>query len=165
MRLNVSNSLMLGLFAGLALVSVGLKAAAGPPDDGNGPGRSAVELQLAKALQAQGFSTSVSPRRFQSSIVYATRGDCRLSVRDARNGTEDATVFEREARGVGAVRYLYRGATTESPPAVAMWLGRLENKALNRFSPQKMIPIPLALATSPACPAQDFGLSDFHAGR
>lgn len=164
MQSNVSNSLMLALLAGLALVSVGLKAAAGPPDDGNGPPRSEVEVQLAKTLQAQGFSISRGPRKFQSTIIYAKRGNCVLSVRDARSGTEDATVFARDALGIGRVQYLYDGAITDAPPAVAAWLGRFENKVSDRLGLERRIPIPLAIATSPGCQGRDFGLRDFRVG-
>jgi len=160
-RLNVSNSVFLAAVFALALISVGLKAAAGPPDDGKGAPDSRVNEQLASALKAQGFSISLSPRAYQSWVIMGKRGDCRLSVRDAREGIQVATVFSREAGDIGPVRYLYRGTSSDSPPATSVWLDRFQNKVLNRLRVQRRIPVPVALATSPACSGQNFGLSDF----
>ena len=161
MRLNASNSLLLGALFVSALVSVGLKAAVGPPDDGKGAPGARVDAELGKILQSQGFSTVLSPRRFQSAVTYATRGNCRLSVRDARDGVEVAAVFAREASEIGPVRYLYRGKASPAPPAAAAWFDRFGTKVFDRLGIQRRVPVPIALATSPGCNGQDFGLRDF----
>jgi hypothetical protein len=154
---------MLGAFAALAIVSVGLKAAAGQPDDGGGATASQVEKQLASKLSGQGFSTSISHREFVSSVVQATRGNCRLIVRDARGGAAFASVFARDASGLGPLRYLYQGQVSDAPPSAEAWLDRFENKITNRLGIQRRIPVPVALATSPGCEGQNFGLTDFRA--
>jgi hypothetical protein len=159
-QLSVSNSLSLGVLFGLAILSVGLKAAAGP-DTGLGPPGAEIADKVARSLQAQGFSTNIQIQRSLSSVVYAKRNDCRLTVRDAREGAAVETLFESEAVGVGTVRYLYRGKASDAPPASAMWADRVLNKVLNGLRIQRRIPVPLALATSPGCGGQDFGLSDF----
>src|SRR5205085_8441498 len=102
-RLNVRNSVFLTAVFALALISVGLKAAAGPPDDGKGAPDSRVNEQLASALRSQGFSVDVSPREFQSWVIRGKRGECRLSVRDAREGIQVATVFSGDASEIGPV--------------------------------------------------------------
>jgi len=163
-RLNVSNSLLLAALFGLALISVGLKAAAGPPDDGRGAAPATVDAQLAAVLQAQGFSTVLSPRRFQSSVTYGKLGNCRLSVRDARDEVEVAAVFARDAKNIGPVRYLYRGQISATPPTAAAWLDRFGNKVFDRLGITRRTPVPVALATSPECEGRDFGLRDFRAG-
>lgn len=161
MRLNVSNKAFLGAVFALALVSVGLKASAGPPDDGRGAPESRVNDQLARALRSQGFSTTLSPKIYQSSVVLGQRGECHLSVRDAREGIQIATLFSRDASNIGPVRYLYRGTSTDTPPATSVWLDRFQTKVLNRLGVLRRVPVPIALATSPGCGGQNFGLSDF----
>jgi hypothetical protein len=164
MRAPGSNKLLLISFAALAFSSVGLKAMAGPPTDGLSSYRLEVEKQLASNLRAQGFTTSVRPLRIQSSIVYATRGSCRLSVRDARLGESNATAYTQDAARIGPVRYLYRGRVYAAPPSVAIRIGRLETELLNRAGFTARAHIPVAIASSPECGRADFGLGDMRAG-
>jgi hypothetical protein len=89
------------------------------------------------------------------------RGECHLSVRDAREGIQIATLFSRDASNIGPVRYLYRGTSTDTPPATSVWLDRFQTKVLNRLGVLRRVPVPIALATSPGCGGQNFGLSDF----
>jgi hypothetical protein len=156
-----SDSLLLGFLFVLAASSVGLKAAAGPLRDGSIDSRPLLlEDQLIDSLRAQGFSARLRPLRIQSSIVYATRGDCRLSVRDARGGAAAAAVFARDAKDIGQVRYLYRGQSYEAPPALKVRLGRLEYELLSRMGVRQHLAVPLALASSAGCNGRDFGLED-----
>ena len=164
MRASVSDRLLLAFFGALALSSVGLKAAAGPPSDGLTSFRGEVERQLATSLRAQGFTTFVTPPGIQSSIVHAARGACRLSVRDARNGESNATIFAQQAKGIGPVRYLYRGEAYPELPTFAVRVGRLETELLNRTGLHARTHIPVALASSPQCRGADFGLSDVRMG-
>ena len=164
MRTPGSNKLLLTFFAALALSSVGLKAIAGPPTDGLASYRVDVERQLDSRLRAQGFTTSVRPLRIQSSIVYAVRGACRLSVRDARLGESNATVYAQDAAGIGPVRYLYRGRVYAAPPSVPIRVGRLETELLNRGGFRARTHIPVAIASSPECGLADFGLGDVRVG-
>jgi len=161
MRLAVSDRVVLAGFAALALGSIGLKAWAGPARDGAGEqGRDAVVNELVTALSSQGFSTSVRPLRIQSPIVFARRGACRLSVRDARGGKATVIQYARAAAGIGPVRYLYKGGSYDSPPSLRIRWGRLETELLGRIGGASRAHIPVALATSPACGSTDFGLSD-----
>jgi hypothetical protein len=161
MRSLASVRLLLPLLLVLTVSSVGLKAAAGPVNDGKTDSRPGLlESQLSEMLRAQGFATKLHPLRLQSSIVYAIRGDCRLSVRDARAGTAVETVFARDAASIGPVRYLYRDDSSATAPAFRMRLGRLEAEMLRRIGIERPIPVPVALATSPACGNATFGLQD-----
>jgi len=162
-RLSVSNSLFFGVLFGLAIISVGLKAAAGP-DSGMGPPGSEVVDQLSRSLQSQGFATDVSTKKTLSSIIFAKRNDCQLSVRDAREGAAVETLFATDASSVGTIRYLYRGKASDAPPDSAIWADRVVNKIFSSLQIHRRIPVPLALATSPGCGGQDFGLSDFRIG-
>lgn len=159
-----SDKLLLAFFAALALSSVGLKAYAGPPRRGLDSFRDQIEAQLASSLRAQGFATSTKHLRMQSSIVYATRGSCHLSVRDARLGESNATAFTQDAAGIGPVRYLYRSRAYESPPTFAMRLGRLQTELLDRVGFNAALHIPVAIASSPECGRADFGLGDVRVG-
>src|SRR5690348_15237773 len=154
-----SNRLLLGAFAALAIGSLGLKAAAGPPQDGFADPRPlATEQQLIGKLRAQGFSTSLTPRRYQSSVVYAERGGCRLSVRRARGDDAENAVYSREAASIGPVRYLYDGVRYASAPTLKIRIGRLQTELLDRVGLAPNIHVPIALATSRGCGAGDFGL-------
>jgi hypothetical protein len=160
-RSNVSNNFLLGALFILAMSSVGLKAAAGAPDSGGGDGRSGqLENQIIGDLRAQGFSTALSPRVIQSSIVYAERGDCRLSVRNASQGASTVAIFAREAQSIGPVRYLYNGNAYDAPPAFAMRVDQFENELLHRVNLHRNIAVPVAVATSPGCRGNNFGLED-----
>lgn len=154
------NRLLLALFTALALSSVGLKAMAGPPRNGAVDRPGEVTGRLTAILQREGFSTSLRLRRFQSSIVDATRGNCRLSVRDARSADGDETAFTQDAKAVGPVRYLYRGKSYGSPPVLAIRLARAQMAALGLLFPQEQVALPVALAVSAGCARDDYGLGD-----
>jgi hypothetical protein len=156
-----SDRFLLGVFAALAVASIGLKAVAGPPRDGwTDQNRDAVTGQLRRTLAAQGFSTSVRPLKIETSIVFAQRGGCRMSVRDARGGAGMMTQFARDAASIGPVRYLYKGDDYDGPPALRMRLGRFETELLGRIAGQPRAHIPVAVAKSRGCGATDFGLGD-----
>jgi hypothetical protein len=145
----------------LSLTSVGLKSVAGPlrnrTDDFH-DGR--VEQQLQQVLRSEGFATSLRRLKIQSSIVYARRGDCRLSVRDARTGASTASIFANDARPIGPVRYLYDGRSYASPPSIPVRLGFIKAELLYPFSVAPVRHLPVALATSRKCGNGNFGLED-----
>ena len=156
-----NDKLLIGAFVALAISSVGIKAAAGIPPDGWVDVRAGMaEQQLVQRLQSEGFVTTVRPMRILTPIVYAQRGGCRLSVRDARGGEAMSTIFQTEASSIGPVRYLYKGRRYASPPGLTVRLGRLEAELLNRLRLHAAVHIPVALATSNECARRDFGLDD-----
>ena len=161
MRRRVSDRVVLAAFVLLAIGSLGLKAAAGPPRDGlmDVPS-SEIDRELKSILQAQRFAVQAQPFAHRSTMILATRGSCRLVVRDARDGAAVATAFTRDAAGIGIVRYLYRGGSYDQPPAFAMRLGRIETEAKNRLGVSARAPIPVALAAARACGNGDYGLAD-----
>lgn len=161
MRLGASDSVLLAGFVALAAGSIALKAWAGPPRDLAGDQRrDEIAAQLAKTLSGQGFATSVLPLHIQSSIVFARRGGCRLSVRDARGGTATVTQYAHDAAAIGPVRYWYKGSSFDSPPTLRMRVGRLESELLGRAGAAGRVHVPIALASSPECGPSDFGLGD-----
>jgi hypothetical protein len=156
-----SNKVVLGIFGALAISSLGLKAAAGPPQDGFADPRPlATEARLTAILRAQGFGTGLSPRRYQSSVVYAERGGCRLSARRARGDDAENAVYAHEAAPIGPVRYLYAGRRYASAPTLKIRIGRLETELLGRMGLKPNIHVPIAVATSSGCGTRDFGLED-----
>lgn len=165
MRLPDSDKLLLIGFIALAIGSVGLKAVAGPPRDGftdSRPGQ--LEDQLQSRLRSQVFVTGVRPVQMRSPIILARKGQCRLSVRDARGGESFKDIFSHDARDVGPVRYLYDGRTYAAVPGIAIRLGRFEAELRSRFGVGAGAPVPLALATSPECGASNFGLDEVRIG-
>jgi hypothetical protein len=101
-----SSSLLLGAFAVLATASLSIRAAAGPPRDGSADGHPGeFERIVSTTLQRQHFTTRLQQFRFRSTLVLASRGTCRLAVRDARITDGVESVFAQDARGIGPVRY------------------------------------------------------------
>jgi len=161
MRPHGNDSLVLAALGLLAVTSLGLKAAAGPPHDGLmdiGAGR--FETLASKTLERQHFSIARQSFPHRTTLIVATRGTCRLGVRDARAGAAMVTTFARDAAGIGTVRYLYRGQRYEEPPAFAMRLGRIRTEVLSRLGLSPQAPMPVALAASPGCGTADFGFGD-----
>lgn len=155
-----SDKLILAALALLTVGSVGLKGAAGPPADASTAAPDQLDLRLARTLQAQGFATTVHPYPNRSPAVLATRGQCRLSVRDAANAASDAAIFAVDAASIGPVRYLFQGRQSKEPPAVAMRIARLNAELRWKLGLGGTAPVPLGLAASPGCGSSDFGLAN-----
>jgi hypothetical protein len=164
-RLIGSDKLLLGGFVVLAIGSIGLKAVAGPPRDGltdSRPGQ--LEDQLQSKLKSQGFVAELRPMRMRAPVVYARKGQCELTVRDARGGESFAEIFVQDARSIGPVRYLYGGSSYSAMPGIGVRLGRFGAEVQSRLGFASSAPVPVVLATSPACGLSDFGLDDVRIG-
>jgi hypothetical protein len=149
------------MFAILAVASLGLKAAAGPPRDslvGRDPGR--FNRAVLAILHAQDFSTSVRTFAHRSDLILAQRGDCRIAVRDAKWGNAVTSVFAQDVESIGPVRYLYRGNEYSTPPGLAVRLGRLRYETTARLGISWPMPLLVAFAATPACGDSRFGLAD-----
>ena len=161
MRLSGSDKLLLAGFVALAVGSMSLKAAAGPPRDGfTDAHANGLNEQLTSILRSQGFATGFVQRRMQSSIVLGRKGRCRIAIRDARAGESYKSVFAWDARDIGPVRYLYRGHAYSTMPGVRYRLTRLSTGLLSRLGITHTASVPLAVATSPECSTNDFRLND-----
>jgi len=161
MRPPVSASLRLGLFALLALGSLGLKAAVGPPRDslvGRDPRR--FDLTILEILRSQDFSTKIRTFAYRSDLILAERGDCRLAVRDAKWGNAVTSIFAQDVQAIGPVRYLYRGNEYSTPPGLAVRLGRLQYETAARLGISSPMPLLVAFAASPACGDSRFRLAN-----
>jgi hypothetical protein len=159
-----SDRLILAALALLTVGSVGLKGAVGVPVDAttaSAPGQ--LELRVARLLQAQGFATAVHHYPDRSPAVLAVRGACRLSVRDASEGSSAMAIFAVDAAKVGPVSYLYDGKTYSAPPAFAMRLARLTGEIRGKLGLETSASPPLALAASPGCGGSMFRLNDLSA--
>ena len=164
MRSVAEAKLPIAIFAVLLVTSVGLKAALGPQS--HNPSRAGPELiddRMARNLESQGFSTSRRHSKWQGTTIFATKGDCRLSVRNASHSPGERTVYARDAAKIGQVRYLMGGRSYDSPPTLAILISKVETKFLDRLRIRGSVPVPVALATSPACGGRDFGLGDIRA--
>jgi hypothetical protein len=161
----VSASLRTGIFALLALGSLGLKAAVGPPRGSladRDPGR--FDQLVLSTLHAQHFSTGVRTFAHRSDLILAERGDCRIAVRDAKWGNAIESVFAEDVEAIGPVRYLYRGNEYSRPPALTVRLGRLQYETRARLGMPSAPPFLIAVAASPACGDSRFGLADLRGG-
>jgi hypothetical protein len=160
-----STSVRAGVFALLALASLGLKAAVGPPRDSlanREPGR--FEQAVTGILNAQHFSTTTRTYPYRSTLILAARGECRIAVRDAQWGAGVASVFAQDARAIGPVDYLYRGHRYSRPPGLSLRLGRLEFEVLDRMGRHSPMHVLVAFAASPSCGDSRFGLADVSVG-
>ena len=159
MRALASNKALLTLFGALAVASVGLKAAAGPPPDGAydvHPRQ--VETQLEATLRGRGFSTDAESRPDRSEMIFGRRGECLIAARDARGGANFDGVFAADVRRIGKLRYLYRGKSYDQPPSLAFRVGRFQNEVLNRLGLKHAMAVPIALASTGGCGRGNFGL-------
>lgn len=144
-----------------AALSLGLKAMLGPTMRApatNGPG--SVTAQILSILEAQGFATSVRPLKIESSIVYAARGNCTLSARDAFDAAATEATFSDDARRIGQVRYLYRSGEFRTPPTLRIHFAVIESSMLRAIGLRPQLHVPVALASSSGCGTNAFGLQD-----
>ena len=123
-------------------------------------GAASVENRLVAVLAHQGFVTTMRRLKIQSPIVYATRGNCRLSVRNALGGAATEAAYADDALGIGPIRYLYRGESFSSPPTLRIHFAVIESSMLHSVGFSRHLHVPLALAASPGCGGKAFGLED-----
>ena len=160
-RLSGSTRVRIAIFALLALGSLGLKAAVGPPRDGlldRDPRR--FDRAAIALLRSQNFSTSIRTFAYRSDLIMAERGDCRIAVRDATLGSGMAAVFAEDTKTIGPVQYFYRGQRYSRPPGLRLRAGRLEFEILDRLGARSPKPSLSAFAASPSCGAGSFGFDD-----
>lgn len=149
------------LFAVLAFGSLGLKAAVGPARDNFVvTDDSGFERTVTSILQSQHFATTGGRLNRHGKVILASRGDCRIAVRNARWGSGMANVYKQDSREIGALYFLYRGHRYSEPPGVRIRLGRLEFETLDRLGIRPDLHVLTAVAASPSCGDADFGLSD-----
>jgi hypothetical protein len=165
MPISAGDSLLLAAFATLAVGSVALKAKAPEPDQSltrlsSGP----VETGLIQDLRSRGFTTEERAFPTRNPIIFARRGECVLAVRKAWGAESLAKVYSEDARSIGPIRYLYRGKTYASPPTVMMRIGRFGADLQRRVGLETPVPVPVALATTPACGTDQFGLDNVRVG-
>ena len=161
MRLLSSGNLRAALFTLLALGSLSLKAAVGPPRDHHGgPRPGAFERSAIAALQSRHFSTRMQIFSQRSALVLAARGDCRLAVRDATQAADFRPLFAQDVRAIGPLTYLYDGHRYDRRPEFALRLNVLEARALGLLGVRRAAPIMVAFASTPGCGAGSFGLAD-----
>jgi hypothetical protein len=159
-----SDKVLIGAFALLALSSVGFKAIASRQAHARSDSETKLDAQLVRNLRSQGFETTVRPIKYQSSIIYAARGSCRLAVRDARNAEAHVAVFAQNAASIGPVRYLYAGHVYAGHPSFAVRIDRFEGRLLRLAGLKQPAHVPVAIASSPSCGGVDFGMDDVRLG-
>ena len=151
----------IGMLAALVAVSLGLKAAVGVPaaEPSNvHPGM--LERTVEGQLRSQGFSTRRTESRWPSTTIFATKGDCRLIVRDASRSDLQMVIYASDAAQVGRLRYLFGGSAYRSPPTLRILAGKIEARLLHGLRIGGSVPIAVALASSPQCGPGDFALGD-----
>ena len=79
---------------------------------------------LQASLEDQGFTTRYEPHQYQSDVIEATRGTCRMRVRDATWAGQYTGLFQQQSGGLGPIRYVYHGDWLATPPLLRMNLER-----------------------------------------
>ena len=157
-RSTASVSLALAALALTAAGSIALKSAAqSAPQEALA--RQATG-KIATRLAAQGFTIRIEPHRWQSDIILAARGSCRISARDASAGIAYATAFTQQAATVGTVRYLYRGHSFAAPPEAQTMLFRVIPRSLDRLGVHLARALPVAMAATAGCGDGSFQLGE-----
>lgn len=137
----------LGL-AALLIVTLALKvAAATPQDEGD---RELIAATMADMLTDRGFAVRMEARPI-SIVVSARKGDCRMTVREYPPEGTFATTITEQARGIGPLRFAYRGRLVAEPPKIraltANYIRRVEQR-IGMTSPREPI---IAIAAAPDC--------------
>jgi hypothetical protein len=156
----VRDRVAVGLFIVLLAGSVGLKALKGPQvreSTQSAPGL--LESEIVRNLDSRGFTTRLGSTRLHGTIVFAARGKCRLSVRDAGHVEWEKGIYERDAVAVGPMRFLMAGKSYDSPPSLAILVERMKGRLTRGLQLAGNAPVALAFAASSACGDSDFGLS------
>lgn len=142
-------------FAALLAVTMGPKLLAGGK-------RLADEPQLIRDMRARmiaaGFAAHV--RADDSTMVLASRGACRMILRNGDEGSIKRGIFARDAADVGPVRYGYRGRWTTAPVGLRPYLERVAQGQLAVLGIRPSRPAVLAVAQGPDCPNIDGRLDD-----
>lgn len=155
------NRVLLSILLVLALGSLTLKGAMGPTVvSPPRSGADSVENRVISILSVQAFQTSVRRLKIQSSIVFARRGSCTLSARDAFGGAATQATFAEDARSIGPIRYFYRGKAFTSPPTLRIHFAVIQSSLLHALGFAPILHVPLAVAVSPGCANETFGLGD-----
>jgi len=118
--------------------------------DAPGPDDALFAAKAEETLRAQGFRTERVVRRF-ATIVHGARGGCRLMVGDYPPNGMFAEPLEVESRGIGTMRFVWRGEAGAQAPKLLPLLEYYAKRELGRlgFHPPRR-PI-LAVAANPAC--------------
>ena len=157
----VRDRVAIGLFIVLLAGSVGLKALKGPQvRESTQAAPGLLESEIVRNLHAQGFSTRLDLTGLHGTIVFAARGSCRLSVRDAGHVEWEKGIYERDAAAVGPLRFLMAGKSYDLPPSLAILVERMRGRLSRGLRLAGNAPVALAFAASPACGGSDFGLSN-----
>lgn len=121
----------------------------------------ALTRALEARLASQGFTTHREQHVYQSDVIEATRGPCRLRVRDGALSSQYTTLFALESSALGPIRYVHRGKWLTAPPLLGMQIERATGHLLARLGLPGTFPATLAIATRGCDPATiDFtGLS------
>jgi hypothetical protein len=151
----------IGILTALVAASLGLKAMVGlPTADPSNVHPGMLEQTLEGQLRAQGFSTQRNQSAWPSTTILATKGSCRLIIRDASRSDLQRVLYASDAAPVGRLRYLFGGVAYGSPPTLRILAGKIEARLLRGLRIGGSVPIAVALAASPQCGPDDFALGD-----
>jgi hypothetical protein len=103
-----------------------------------------------ETLRAQGFRTDRIVRRF-GTIVRGARGGCRLMVGDYPANGMFAEPLAAESRGIGTMRFVWRGEVSAQAPKLRPLLEFYVKRELGRLGFRAERRPILAIAANAAC--------------
>ncbi|MCW1403570.1 hypothetical protein OKA06_15100 [Novosphingobium sp. MW5] len=112
---------------------------------------------LARKLEAQGFSVRIEDKVLDLDVVHAVRGNCRMVLR-SESSADLGTSFRKVAADLPVLRYRYAGQLRDGFPRGWYDLANLFNRIALRLGLAQTSEQPLAIAASSEC---DLGAIDF----
>jgi hypothetical protein len=116
MALGMKSSRGISAFFALALglsLSIKLIASRAEPQ----PDQRLFATTIASFLERQGFRAQPE-RRPLGMVVHGWKGNCRLMVREYEPHGTYADIYEKRARPIGLLSYVYRGGVSRSTPTL-----------------------------------------------
>ena len=113
------------------------------------------------SLGRAGIPSTVEHRKVsQVDTVVGRRGNCSIRLSDGTRANERASVFTRQAGGLGAPRYFYAGEWSKTPPMFRSEVVAILQRSLARIGIDTGRPVILAVSASAACPIESIDLGN-----
>lgn len=137
------------VIAGSLALTLGLKARLN--DFGVAADSARLTRDIRAALSGAGYATAIEPHPYQSDVVVARSGACRLRVRDGTLHRDFDRVFRAQSGGLPRFAYWYRGQVLAQAPALESELRAFTARAAARLGLAASFVPPIAVAAAPGC--------------
>lgn len=112
-----------------------------------------LDRDISRRLEEKGFAYTERKEVARPPTFYASRGDCRLVVRQATEPAGFDRKYRQNAQGTGPMHYRIGHERFENPPLLRLWIGDKLQQARIRLGFAAPRAPALAVAMSSDCPA------------